>query len=75
MPGLIQELGALPLLKSKRRQESFGYYLAGLGAYLLACEHFKKGLQEDDIEALDEGKRQINLAGDLMDKSWELSKL
>ena len=74
LPALIQELGAMPRMKSKRGQRSFNLYASGLASYLLACRYFKIAFEQDDEEAANEGAKQIKIACDLMDKSFFSSK-
>ena len=74
LPELIQKLNELKIPDNKRTQQAFSYYVSGLASYLLACQYFKKSIEEADEESAKEGARQIKIAGELMDKSFELSK-
>lgn len=75
LPALIQELNALPLPKTERMRQSFTYYVSGLATYLLACQYFKMGFEQNDEESAKEGAKQIKIACDLMDKSFTLSEM
>lgn len=72
LPALIQELNALPLPKTERMQQSFSHYISGLASYLLACQYFKIGFEQNDEESAKEGAKQIKIACDLMDKSFSM---
>jgi len=74
LPALIKKLNELKMPDNERTQQAFSYYVSGLASYLLACQYFKKSFEEEDEESAKEGARQIKIAGELMDKSFELSK-
>ncbi|MFA5367298.1 MAG: hypothetical protein WC333_05420 [Dehalococcoidia bacterium] len=73
LPLLIQKLNDLTIPKNDKTRQSFIYYVSGLSTYLLACQYSLKGLEQNDEEAAKEGVRQVKIACDLMDKSFELS--
>ena len=73
LPVLIQKLNELEMPDNERTQQAFSYYVSGLATYLLACQYFLKGLEQNDEESGKEGSKQIEIACELMDKSFKSS--
>jgi hypothetical protein len=73
LPALIQKLNKLPMPKNEQTRQSFIHYVSGMATYLLACQYFLKGLEQNDEESANEGAKQVKIACELMDKSFKLS--
>ena len=73
LPSLIKKLNELRMPENVRTQQEFSYYVSGLATYLLACQYLMKCLEQNDEESCKEGAKQIEIACELMDKSFKLS--
>jgi len=73
LPGLLRKLEALLSLKSKRRQEPLAYFREGLTDYLVACQYYKKGLEDNNQMAIVNAAEHMKEAVKMMKKAQKIT--
>ncbi len=73
LPGLLRKLEAFPSLKSKRGQEYLAYFREGLTDYLIACQYYMKGLEDDNQMAIVHAAEHMKEAVTMMKKAQRIT--